>query len=178
MMDFFKKFKDVEEQKRAALGEKSELEIMLEKNGNKPVLVFSYNRIGKYETGIYGDGKLLVINHRDYQWSNNSKAEFMQAYLQAFGLTDPLQIADKIEEVHIYIGGGEKGKLGTLEAAAEIAGKPEKLRIYYCSCAERILDGLFDKFPKAKFYKVKCGGREAMEAICKKIAKPEEKNEP
>lgn len=178
MADFFKKFKEIEEQKQAALGaKKSELEIMLEKNGNEVRVVLSYNRIDGYNTGVYEEGKLLVLKHTDSRYKDSdSKTELMKEYLRAFGLNDPLEIADKIEEVHIYIGGAEDYKKGTVEAAAEIAGNPEKLRIYYCECAQDKLKAFREKFPNAIFYKVECGGREEMKKTCQSIVKLEGKN--
>lgn len=182
MADFFKKFKEIEEQKQAALGaKKSELEIMLEKNGNEVRVVLSYNRIDGYSTGVYGDGKLLVLKHTNYRCKDSdSKTELMKEYLRAFGLNDPLEIADKIKTVHIYIGGAEDYKQGTVEAAAEIAGNPEKLRIYYCKCAsdERgsKISKLREKFPDAIFYKVECGGLDEMKKTCQSIVKLEKKN--
>ncbi|GEM_PF-3127509 len=177
MADFFKKFKEIEEQKQAKIGEKSDLEAMLEKNGNEPVVVLTYNRTEGYDTGIYGDGKLLLLKIKDCSYADqDAKKEIMEDYLRAFGLNDPLEIADKIKEVHVYIGKAERGKLGSVEAAAEIAGSPEKLNIYYCTCAKESLNAFREKFPEASFYKVECGGRDEMKNICKDIAKPEEKN--
>jgi len=134
----------------------------------KTSVIITYNNVENYKSGIYGDGKLLIVS--DTKRTYEKAPEVTKKNLEKiYGTFDIKNDKDKIKDIYIYVG------LNAIEEPLNLAMSlahdiRKQIYVMACSCqwdekASRVKNTGLDVI----IHQVTCGGQEDLMDVADKI---------